>query len=53
MLQYPNSPKVYRALRDMYQNMGKHHEAQAFKYLLEIKFKELSDDNNNNTNEKS
>lgn len=49
MLQYPNSPKVYRDLRDLYLKLGKHHESKAFSHLLEVKFKELSNDNNTNT----
>ncbi len=52
MLQYPNSPKVYRAMRDLYRKMGKLHESKAFSHLLEVKFKELPDDNNTDTRQK-
>ncbi len=53
MLNYPNSPKVYRVMRDLYKKMGKDHESKAFSYLLEVKFKELSDDNNTDIESKS
>lgn len=46
MLQYPNSPKVYRNMRDFYDKVGKSHEAKAFSYLLEMKFNELQNDDN-------
>jgi hypothetical protein len=53
LLQYPNSPKPYRQMRDLYRKMGKIHESNAFTHLLEVKFKKLPDDNNNNNNKKS
>lgn len=53
MLNYPNSPKVYRAMRDLYKKMGRGHESKAFSYLLEVKFKELPDDNNTNIDSRS
>lgn len=45
MLQYPNSPKIYRALKDLYQELGKQHESKAFLYILETRYKELNNDN--------
>lgn len=52
MLQYPNSPKVYRRMRDIYKQIGMTHESKAFSHLLEIKFKELSNDNDNYIDQK-
>jgi hypothetical protein len=52
MLQYPNSPKIYREMRDMYFRSGKLQESKAFAHLLEIRYKELSNDNNTDTNQK-
>jgi hypothetical protein len=52
MLQYPNSPKVYRAIRDLYRQMGRPHESKAFSHLLEVKFNELPEDNNPDTRQK-
>lgn len=52
MLQYPNSPKVYRSLRDLYHQIGKSHESKAFSHLLEVKFNELPDDNNTDTHQR-
>jgi hypothetical protein len=51
MLQYPNAPKIYRELRKLYKTIGKPHESDAFSYLLEYKFKEITDDNDNNSGE--
>lgn len=43
MLQYPNSPKIYRNIRNFYRQIGKEHEAKAFAKLLEERYKELDD----------
>lgn len=48
MLQYPNSPKTYRELRDLYNKLGRSHEAKAFDYLIEVKFNGSRDNNDNN-----
>jgi hypothetical protein len=45
MIQYPNSPKVYRGIRDLYKKLGKTHESKAFSHLLEVKYNELQDHN--------
>jgi hypothetical protein len=52
MLQYPNSPKVYRQLRDAYKEIGKTYESQAFSHLLEVRYKELNNDNDTSSNKK-
>ncbi len=43
MLQFPNSPKVYRELRRHYRQLGKHHEAEAFTHLLKVRYNEMPD----------
>lgn len=52
MLQYPNSPRVYRDLKDLYFKLGKGYESKAFNYLLEVKFKELNNDYDINSHKK-
>ena len=42
LLEYPNSPKAYRQLRDLYHKLNRPHEAQAFNTLLEHRYAHLS-----------
>lgn len=52
LIQYPNSPKNYRILRDFYKSIGKDHESKSFSYLLETKFQELINDNHHSNYKK-
>ena len=50
LLKHPDTPKVYRDLRDYYQAVGLNDEAKAFTHLLKELFHELPDVNVSNTN---
>jgi hypothetical protein len=54
LIKFPDSPKVYRDLKEYYAEIGKPYEAKAFEYLLSTRHNEIPtlNDYSSNTDKK-